>query len=186
MRGATPRPRSGAEAGRTSCPKGGGQEELPHIRGQGQWPRVPGYDSAGKAESSYPSPRSGVVAGWSYPTSEVRGGCQEKLPCVRGQGWRPRGATEVRGQGPWLGGATPRPRSGAAAERRYPASEVWGRGQDELPRVRGWDGSQDELPRVRGQGRPGGATPRPHARGQGRRPGGATPRPRSGGGAIPR
>ena len=27
-RGATPCPRSGAEAGRTSCPKGGGQEEL--------------------------------------------------------------------------------------------------------------------------------------------------------------
>ena len=28
-RGATPRLRSGAEAGRTPCPKGGGQEELP-------------------------------------------------------------------------------------------------------------------------------------------------------------
>ena len=31
LRGATPRPRSGAEAARTPCPKGGGQEELPHI-----------------------------------------------------------------------------------------------------------------------------------------------------------
>ena len=84
MRGATPRPRSGAEAGRTSCPKGGGQEELPHIRGQGQWPRVPGYDSAGTAESSYPSPRSGVVAGWSYPTSEVRGGGRDEQPQLQG------------------------------------------------------------------------------------------------------
>ena len=35
-RGATPRSRSGAEVGRTPCPKGGGQEELPHVRGQGQ------------------------------------------------------------------------------------------------------------------------------------------------------
>ena len=36
-RGATSRPRSGAEAGRTPCPRGSGQEELPHVRGQGQW-----------------------------------------------------------------------------------------------------------------------------------------------------
>ena len=28
----------GAEAQRTPCPRGGGQEELPHARGQGQWP----------------------------------------------------------------------------------------------------------------------------------------------------
>ena len=28
--------RSGAEAGRTPCPRGGGQEELPNIRGEGQ------------------------------------------------------------------------------------------------------------------------------------------------------
>ena len=35
-------PRSGAEAGRTPCPKGGGQEELPQVWSQGQWPRMPG------------------------------------------------------------------------------------------------------------------------------------------------
>ena len=52
-RGATPRPRSGAEAGRTPCPRGGGQEELPHVQGQGQWPRVPGCDGAGTAKRSY-------------------------------------------------------------------------------------------------------------------------------------
>ena len=49
-------------------------EELPHVRGQGQWPRVPGYDGTGTAEKSYPSLRSGAAAGSSYPTSEVRGG----------------------------------------------------------------------------------------------------------------
>ena len=77
----------GAEAGRTPCPKGGGQEELPHIRGQGQRPRVPDCDGAGTAERS-------------YPASEVRGRSLEEIPSVRGQGLRP-------------GGPTPCPRSRA-------------------------------------------------------------------------
>ena len=68
-RGATPRPRSGAEARRTPCPRSGGQEELPHVRGQGQRPRVPGCDGAGVAERSYPTPK-------------VRGSSQEELPHV--------------------------------------------------------------------------------------------------------
>ena len=38
-----------------------GQEELPHVRGQGQRPRVPGYNGTGMARRS-------------YPMSEVRGG----------------------------------------------------------------------------------------------------------------
>ena len=70
-RGATPRPRSGAEAGRTPYPKGGGQEELPHVRSQGQRPRVPGCDGAGMAERR-------------YPASEVRGGGQEEQRHVQG------------------------------------------------------------------------------------------------------
>ena len=37
----------------------------------------------------------------------------------------------------WRRGATPRPRSGAAAERSYPASEVKGSGWEELPHVQG-------------------------------------------------
>ena len=61
----------GAEAGRTPCPKGSGQEELPHVRGQGQRPRVPDCDGAGTAERS-------------YPASEVRGGGREELPNVQG------------------------------------------------------------------------------------------------------
>ena len=50
------------------CPKGGDQEELPQVQGQGQRPRVPGCNGAGTAEKSYPSPRSGVAAERSYPT----------------------------------------------------------------------------------------------------------------------
>ena len=71
LRGAIPRPRSGAEAGRTPCPRGGGQEELPHIRGLGQRPRVPGSDGAVRAERS-------------YPTSEVRGDGWEEQPHIQG------------------------------------------------------------------------------------------------------
>ena len=51
--------------------------------GQGQQPRVPGCDSAGMAEKSYPSPRSGVAARRSYPTSEARGGGREVQPHVQ-------------------------------------------------------------------------------------------------------
>ena len=86
-RGATPSPRSGAEAGRTPCPKGGSQEELPHVRGQGQWLRVPSYDSAGTAERSYPGSE---VRGGSReelphaPTPKARGGGQEEQPHVQG------------------------------------------------------------------------------------------------------
>ena len=80
IRGATPRLRSGAEAGRTPFLKGGSQVELPHVRGQGQRPRVPDCEGAGTAERS-------------YPTSEVKGGGREELPRVRGQGQWPRGAT---------------------------------------------------------------------------------------------
>ena len=68
-RGVTPRPRSGAEARRTPCLRGGIQEELPHVRGQGQRPRLPGCNGAGTAERSYPTP-------------EVRGGIQEELTRV--------------------------------------------------------------------------------------------------------
>ena len=81
-RGATPHPRSGAEAGRTPCPQGGGQEELPHVRGQGQRPRVPDFDGTGTAERSYPASEVGERGGAaerSYPVSEVRGGGQESL-----------------------------------------------------------------------------------------------------------
>ena len=77
-----PRPRSGAEARRTPCPKGGGQEELPHVRGQGQRPRVPDCEGAGTAKRS-------------YPASEVGG--------------RPRGDNQRTRSGAAMRGVTPRP-----------------------------------------------------------------------------
>ena len=139
-RGATPCLRSGAEAGRTPSPRGGGQEELPHVRGQGQRPRVPGCHGAGMAERSYPTsevrgsgrecqaamvqewprgatprPRSGVTA--ESARLRQRRSSQEELPHVGGQGW-------------WLGGATPHLRPGAAAGRSNPTSkERWLRGR---------------------------------------------------------
>ena len=79
----------------------GGQEELPHVRGHGQWPRVPGCNGAGTAERS-------------YPVSEVRGGGRQELSRVRGQGQQLGGATpcpNARGQGRRPGGPTRRPRS---------------------------------------------------------------------------
>ena len=151
LRGANPRLRSGAETGRTPCPKGGGQEKLSHVRGQGQRPRVPESDSTGTAERSYPTSegrggRGGVPGDKrSYPASEVRGGDWEEIPRVRGQGQR-------------LGGDTPspKPKARAAGRRSYPTALS--------PR-----------PGAAG-GRP---TPGPHARGHGRWPGEATPPPRS-------
>ena len=62
--------RSESEARRTPSLRGGGQEELPHVRGQGQWPRVPG---------------TGMVER-SYPLSEARGSGREEQPHMRGQG----------------------------------------------------------------------------------------------------
>ena len=58
------------------------------------------------------------------PTSEVRGGSRKELPHVRGQGQQPRGAT-------------PRPRSGAAAK---------------IARLQQHRSSHDELSHIQGQG----------------------------------
>ena len=106
-------------------------EELPHIRGQGQWLRVPGCDGTGRAEKSYPRLRPGAEAWRSYPTPqrprpgdtdgrsnpmpEARGSGQEDQPHV--QGAMAAGAQEgleelyhFEGQeGQWWGD-TPRPR----------------------------------------------------------------------------
>ena len=90
-------------------------------------------------------------------------------------------------------GVTPLPRSGAAAE----SARLRRRrnGQEELPHIRGQGAAERSYPVSEvGGALPGGATPRPQARGQGRQPGGATPPPRSPGcagaggprGAIPR
>ena len=73
-RGVAPRPRSGAadESSRLRRCRNG-REELPHVRGQGQW--------LGEAILCQ---RPGAAAGRSYPMTEVRGGGLEEQPHVQG------------------------------------------------------------------------------------------------------
>ena len=147
-RGANPRPRSGAEAGRTPCPRGSGPEELPHVQGQGQRLRVPGCDSAGAAKRSFPESKVRGFGWEELPPPEARGGGWEELPLARGQGRWPRGVTPVqgavaaqaregleelltfkvrRGGGekiPLVQGKSPRLHFTGAAMKRYPTSKV--------------------------------------------------------------
>ena len=116
LRGATPRPRLEAEARRSPCQRGGGQEELPHVRGQGQRPRGATHH-----------PRSGAAAE-SARLRQCRSS-REELPHVQGQGRQPGGATPWPRSGGCMGtggprGATPCSRSGGAVVRRYPSSKV--------------------------------------------------------------
>ena len=130
------------------------REEPPHVRGQGQ---KPGGPHARRA-----------AAKRSYPTSEVWGSGREYQTAMAQE--RPRGATL-------------RPRSGGAAERRcpalevrggnkrsYPASEVRGRDERTYPtsKVRGGDEKSYPASEVRGGGReeiPHPPSPRPGAAG---------------------
>ena len=96
-------------------------ERRPHIRGQGQKLGGPHAQR--------------VAAKRSYPTSEVRGSSRECQAVMVQE--RRRGATQVRGQGQRPEGVTPHPRSGAAARRSYPTSEVRGGGREEQPHVQG-------------------------------------------------
>ena len=80
--------------------------------------------------------------------SEVRGSSRE-CQAVTAQE-QPRRATQVRGQGGQLGGATPRLRSGAAVERGYPRPTSGAAAERSYP-----------VSELRGGCRPGGPTPRP-------------------------
>ena len=93
-RGATTRPRSGAKAGRTPYRRGCGQEELPHVQGQGQWPRVPGCDGVARPRPGMAAERSNTTSKewWlrgcrrayrSYSTIKVRRGSGEEIPLVQ-------------------------------------------------------------------------------------------------------
>ena len=96
--------------------KGCGQEELPHVRGQGQQPRVPDCDSAETAERS-------------YPASEVRGGGWEEIPHAPSR--RPGAAG---------GRSYPTPlslRPKAVAGRSNPPTEARGGGREDQPHVQG-------------------------------------------------
>ena len=126
-RGVTPYPRSGAAAESTRlrwCRNG--QEELPRVRGQGGRLRgdTQSQRSGVATRGVTPCPRSGAVAGRSYPTplSQRPGQRQGGATHARGQG-RPREELpRVQGQGPRSGGDTPclKPRAR-------------GHGQEELP-----------------------------------------------------
>ena len=74
-----------------------------------------------------------MAAKKSYPTSEVRG---SGLECQAAEAQeRPRGATQVRGQGWRPGGATPHPRPGVAALRSNPMPETRDGGREDQPHV---------------------------------------------------
>ena len=148
-----PRSRSGAEARKTPCPKGGGQE-LPHVRGQGQRLGVPDCDGAGTAERSYPT--SEVSGGSS--ASEVRGSDQKSYPTseVRVGNERSYPASEVRGSGREELPHAPSPRPRAAAGRSSPMPEAGGGGREDQPHVQGAVAEQvqeglEELSHVEGQ-----------------------------------
>ena len=114
----------------------------PHVQVQGQ---KPGGPYARK-----------VAANRSYPTSEVRGSSREYQTVTAQE--RPRGAT-------------PGPRSGGAAERRYPASEVRGGDKRSYPASEVRGGGWKEVPHAPSP-RPGAAGgrsyPMPKAKGGGR------------------
>ena len=92
-------------------------------------------------------PNALSVAKRSYPTSEVRDSSQE---CQAATAQEPlRGATQVQGQGWRPGGATPRPRTGAAG-RSHPMPEARGGGQRGNPRsgdCAGAGGPREAIPR---------------------------------------
>ena len=132
-----PCPWSGAEAGRTPCPKGGDQKELPHVQGQGQWPRVPDCNGAGTAERSYPASEvgGGGAAERRYPASEARGSGREQIP------------------------HTPSPRPGATGGRSYPQAptpKARGGGREDQPHFQGAVAARvqeglEELSHIEGQ-----------------------------------
>ena len=108
------------------------QEELPHVRGQGQ-----------KLGGSY---ARRAVAKRSYPASEVRGSSRECQAATAQE---------------WLRGATPRPRSGVAARRSHPAPEARGGSREEEPNAhsQGWQ-TGGTTPRPRSSGCVGAGGPR--------------------------
>ena len=84
---ATPRPRSGAEAGKNPCLRGG-QEELPMSEVRGSSRECQGATAQEQPRGATPRPRSGAAATRSYPASEdrVAAGRSYPMPEARGGG----------------------------------------------------------------------------------------------------
>ena len=145
-----------------------GQEELSHVRGQGQ--KLGGsHARRAAAKKSYLRGRRRSGAVDESARLQWCRNCREELPSLRSRAATGRSypASEVR---VWPGGATPSPRSGAAAGRSYPTPKARGGGRQDQPHVQRAMAAQaqegrEELPPTGGQGqRLGGAT---HTRGPG-------------------
>lgn len=82
LRGTTSPPRSGAEVGRTPCPRGSSQEKLPNVRDRGgsleELPQVRGQGRRPRGATLHL--RWGAAAQRSCPTPKARGGSQEEDP----------------------------------------------------------------------------------------------------------
>ena len=122
--------------------RGSGQEELPHVHGQGQWPRVPDFDGAGTAERSYPASKVRGGDERSYPMSEVGSAAGRSYPTPPNPG-------VVAGRRYPM---PLRPRPGAAAGRTNPRPEARG--------TAGRTNPESKEPWLRMPKRPTGAIPR--------------------------
>ena len=94
--------------------------------------------------------------------------CEELPPPKVSGGDRQRQAATAQGR---RGGASPRPRSGAAPEVRgraevIPQPEVRGRRREEPPHARGQERRREELPHLQGVAAAGAQEVLPHGQGQ--------------------
>ena len=106
----------------TSEVRAGAREELPLVQRQGQWLRVPSFNSTGASEGSYPHPTQGVAAGRSNPMSK------EQQLCGHRRAERSYSTFKVRRGGreeiPLIQSKEQRLRFAGAAMKRYPTSKV--------------------------------------------------------------
>ena len=129
-----------------------GQEEPPHVRGQGQKPGGP-HAQRVAAKRSYPTSEV-RCSGPEYQTATAQEWPRGVTPCPR-SGGAARGDTQLLRSGAATRGVTPRLRSGAMAGRRYPTSQARGQGQraggatsHHHPKAKG--GGWEDQPHVQG------------------------------------
>ena len=101
-----------------------------------------GCVSTGVVERSYPTSEVRGGGQEKHPTSKVRHGGRDELPHARGQGWRPRGATTRRRSGEPAERSNPmskerRLHRHRRAKRSYSTFKVRRGGREETPLVRG-------------------------------------------------
>ena len=119
---AAPRPRSGAEDGRTPCPKGGGQEELTQSEVRGSGRELQAATAQERQGGATPCLRPGAVPRRSHPMSKEQWLCgcgmaQRSYPTLKIRKGSGEEITLVQGKEQWLGFA-------GAAVKRYSMSKV--------------------------------------------------------------